>query len=186
MSKSISILGYTKESTPEAIYLRDFSWDCDWYWGGGYIGNRKLHTHFDSCFLDTVDIRGHNLGRFCTPWDKEEGYAVVTNGCSVWEPIEFFLDGSPDHVKKNWWRIKDLFKQFYTYRKAAECFHHGGHCTSEMRCAEEIVPDMAQVLNDHIFKVIIPEVYKAFEVEDAKERLEKLEASYMKGRLCTQ
>lgn len=35
----------------ENIYLTAHSWDCGWYWGFGYIGNRELHTHFDSSFL---------------------------------------------------------------------------------------------------------------------------------------
>lgn len=32
----------------EPIYLSKHSWDCGWYWGFGYLGNRNLHFHFDS------------------------------------------------------------------------------------------------------------------------------------------
>jgi hypothetical protein len=35
----------------ENIYLDKHSWDCGWYWGFGYVGNRNLHTHFNSTFL---------------------------------------------------------------------------------------------------------------------------------------
>jgi len=35
----------------EAVYLTKHSWDCGWYWGFGYIGNSRTHTHFDSTFL---------------------------------------------------------------------------------------------------------------------------------------
>jgi len=35
----------------ETIYLEKHSWNCKWYWGFGYVGNRDLHTHFNSVFL---------------------------------------------------------------------------------------------------------------------------------------
>jgi hypothetical protein len=35
----------------ENVYLTKHSWDCGWYWGMGYIGNSRSHTHFDSTFL---------------------------------------------------------------------------------------------------------------------------------------
>lgn len=37
--------------TGESVYLTKHSWDCGWYWGLGYIGNRNLHCHFDGQFL---------------------------------------------------------------------------------------------------------------------------------------
>ena len=37
----------------ESVWLRDFSWDCGWSWGGGYIGNRSCHYHFDSFYKDS-------------------------------------------------------------------------------------------------------------------------------------
>lgn len=44
-----------KENTVsgETIFLSEHNWDCDWYWGFGYVGNGRLHTHFDSTFLST-------------------------------------------------------------------------------------------------------------------------------------
>lgn len=36
----------------ETIYLEEHSWDCSWYWGFGYIGNHRLSTHFNLCFLN--------------------------------------------------------------------------------------------------------------------------------------
>jgi hypothetical protein len=42
----------------EKIYLSKHSWDCGWYWGFGYVGNKDLHTHFDSAFLTSeTDIK---------------------------------------------------------------------------------------------------------------------------------
>ena len=157
------LLGYTKKElygTREAVYLNGFEWDCGWYWGGGYIGNKDFHAHFDGAFLNQLDIRGHCLGNFTTPWNKKEGGKVVSNGASIWENISFFLDDVPEEISKNWWRIKDLYKQFYVLKKAAEVFHIGGHCTSEGRNEKEIDKEMENKINFHIATVIIPEICK--------------------------
>lgn len=147
-ANKLAYLGKTKASE-ENIWLYDFSWDCGWYWGGGYIGNKNMHSHFDSCFLDTVDSRGFHFGVTTVP----------NNNCYIWENLDFFLDNA-SFTAKEWWRMKDLFKQFYAYREAAECFRHGGNCTSDGRNENEINLDMASKINKHIEDVIIPEIRK--------------------------
>jgi hypothetical protein len=149
-----------KSKYDEKIYLSGFKWQCGWYWVGGYIGNRNMHTHFNSCFLDTVDERGHCLGPFVSPWtrNKREGETEISNGCSIWEDITFFLTDVPEHISKNWWRIKDLYKQFYVYKEAAEAAKHGGHCSSTGRNKKEINPSLGKTINKHIEEVIIPEI----------------------------
>jgi len=171
MAKQSWYLGKTKGPRPERIYLRDFSWDCDWYWGGGYIGNKNFHTHFDGCFLNRPDSRGHSLGPFYDPWTKAPEHVkdpqVISNGASVWESLDFFLDDA-QYDKDQWWRIKDLFKQFYAMRAAAEVFHLGGHCSSKGRTEKETNPFMEAVLNKHIETVIIPAIRKALDKEEEK------------------
>jgi len=163
-------LGTTKRisGTPENIYLTGFKWECDWYWGGGYLGNSQMHTHFSSCFLNSVDIRGHSLGNFCTPWNEREGYTTVSNGCSIWEPLSFFLDDA-QYSDKQWWRIKDLYKQFYAFKEAAEAFILGGHCTSHKRNPEEINKEHAALINKHIELVVIPLIIEALDLTIDKE-----------------
>lgn len=171
--KNKVFLGYTKVvryGLRAPIYLENFTWDCDWYWAGGYLGNKNCHFHFDGAFLDTPDRRGHPLGSFCTPWDSKEERersVVLTNGCSIWENITTFLDEVPEHLSQHWWRIKDLFKQFYKYREAAECAKLGGHCTSSGRSDKEIRPRLNKLLNLHLLKVIIPEIHAVCEFYDS-------------------
>ena len=159
-------LGKTKGSNPERIYLRGFSWDCNWYWGGGYLGNRNMHTHFDGCFLNSPDSRGHSLGSFYDPWTrlpeylKEEDVKRMENGAAVWENLDFFLDDA-QFTPNQWWRIKDLYKQFYALKETANVFHSGGHCTSEGRNKKEINKRKEGSINKHIEEVIIPEIIKA-------------------------
>lgn len=149
-------LGRTKNCHSDDVYLNGFSWECGWYWGGGYVGNKNFHTHFDSCFLKVPDYRGHSLGNF-TPQN-------LSNGCAVWEDLSKFLDDA-QFTDKEWWRIKDLYKQFYSLRAAAETFQYGGNCTSEGRNPDEINKDMANKINEHIEQVIIPEIKKALKLE---------------------
>ena len=30
------------------LYLSKHSWDCGWYWGFGYIGNKNCHLHIET------------------------------------------------------------------------------------------------------------------------------------------
>jgi len=32
----------------DKIYLYKHKWECGWYWGFGYLGNKTLHTHWNS------------------------------------------------------------------------------------------------------------------------------------------
>jgi len=166
-------LGRIKNQCGEnAVSVTGFSWDCDWYYGGGYIKAPGMHTHFDSCFLNTPDSRGHCLGHFFDPWTVISEYlskkdvCIMKNGCAIWEDLEFFLNDIPEHISKSWWRIKDLYKQYYIYRNAAEAFQYGGHCISDGRSEKEINLDMANKINDHIEFVIIPEIIKALKVKE--------------------
>lgn len=104
-------LGTTKESfTPlpkQRIYIEKHKWDCDWYWGFGYIGNPSIHTHFDSIFLNGRRFNGkHYTGDLC-------------------DPIEMFIKSR--FTKDEWYIIRDLFIQAYGLKKAAEIYQYGGH-----------------------------------------------------------
>lgn len=153
-------LGSTKGPRPSRIYLFDFRWES-WYWSGGQIGNSSLLAHFNGAFLDMPDPRGHCLGNFVTPWttDARQEQTVLKNGAAVWEPLTTFLNNAR-YTAEEWWRIKDLFKQFYALKAAAEVFLYGGHCTQTGRTAAEINPEMAAEINKQIENVIIPELRK--------------------------
>jgi hypothetical protein len=165
-------LGTMQDGSP--LFLRGFEWECGWYWAGGYLGNKDLHCHFDSCFLECPNSRGHALGAFFDPWTKPPDYIKpesvkrISNGAAVWECVSFFLDDCPAHIVKNWWRIKDLYKQFYAYKAAAECFKHGGHCTGAGRDPAELSEWQAGLINRHIERVIIPNVKNALGIDNGK------------------
>ena len=162
MTRNKQYLGHTKpgHGRKERFYLEDFEWACGWYWSGGFISSEHSMFRFDGAFLETPDQRGHPLGNFVTPWQKSDypNTVIIENGCSIWEPITTFLDDVPEHLTDNWWRIKDLYRQFYRLRDAAEVFRHGGNCTPQRRRPQEIKPIMADSINSHIEHVIIPAI----------------------------
>ena len=131
-------LGKDKE-TKERVYLTGFSWDCGWYYGGGYLSTISSHTHFDSVFINAK---------------------TKDNITTIWKDLSELLDDS-QFDSNEWWRIKDLYKQFYSLKDTAEVFKCGGACTSENRNPEELNKDMAYKINLHIQDVIIPEIIKA-------------------------
>jgi hypothetical protein len=40
----------------ETVYLTKHQWDCDWYWGFGYIGNSNHHFHIESLIEGETDV----------------------------------------------------------------------------------------------------------------------------------
>jgi hypothetical protein len=54
MSKDKILLGKTAEHG--VIYLEKHRWECDWYWGFGYVGNNHCHFHFESFLGSETDI----------------------------------------------------------------------------------------------------------------------------------
>jgi hypothetical protein len=116
---SILILG-------EKIYLSKHSWDCDWYWGFGYIGNRDLHTHA-SLFI-------HEL---------------------LWHDNDQVFDTSPIFQKNNdFWIFKDLLKQAYALKDAAEIYQIGGHCITNEKTEVIKSKTKAKSINKDLEKIL--------------------------------
>jgi len=133
-----------KDVNGDNVYLQDFSFDCGWYWGGGYIkvyskGRWVEHSHFS---------------QFNTDYKTERGCDLHTGFLSrIVEPVL-----SDDEI----WRLCDLMNQFYAHQESAECFKCGGHYTSKGRTKKEINMSLNKRINKHIETVIIPEVRKIF------------------------
>lgn len=141
------LLGVTKDG--EYVYLSKFSWDCNWYWGGGYLrfyrrNNRSwnCHTHFDSIFFNNSDKDNkYHIDKYRDMFEK----SALT--------------------EEEWWRLFDLMKQFYKLKECAEVFQYGGHMTSKGRTEDELNPFLASELNNQLKTIIIPLIYKMFEKE---------------------
>jgi hypothetical protein len=129
----------------ERIWLEAASWDCNWYWGFGYIesytndrspaNSRDInsHTHYDStCFVK--DDKGNFIHLLCEVPGLTE--------CTLTE--------------KEQWQLSDLMKSFYTLEETSALFHTGNsHYTT--------VPELDlknPELENHINKELLPKVFK--------------------------
>ena len=134
MSKTKKYLGKIKDdyshAAGESIYLEKHSWDCNWYWGFGYISNGRIHlgrmhTHFDSVFLNNA------------PYNIEEIFK------------------STKITQDQWWTLRDLFIQAYALKECAKVYHYGGHQITKENITDIIKDEkMENRLNQDLKKVL--------------------------------
>jgi len=147
--KDIYLLGSFNNG--ERFWLEAASWDCDWYWGFGYIEtytNNKnptkanditAHQHYNglcSCRVETEDYPSGKYVDFLAE-HKNISECVLT-----------------EHEQ---WQFSDLMKSFYTLRDTAQMMH-SGH--SRLTSNKDInLKDME--LYTHINKVLMPKIFQA-------------------------
>lgn len=129
-------------------YLEAPHWDCDWYWGFGYIHtftnntrpqlSRDIssHYHFDSFAKDSN-------GRSCCFYDgiKEVLTDLVLND-------------------KELWTLCELMKTFYTMREYADLLNRGGAHYTENPCKDLI---KATKEEKRINEIVLPKIFDEIE-----------------------
>ena len=136
--KDIYLLGADAEGTN--YWLEKASWDCDWYWGFGYVetytNNRvpskskdiSSHQHFDGLFFNT--------------------------GKMSFDAFKEFFAETPLSDKEIW-KLLELMKSYYIAKEYAFMLHTGGAHFTSNPCAD-IIRDLSEW--DRINKVVIPAV----------------------------
>ena len=109
----------------ESISIEKHSWDCGWYWGFGYIGNRRLHTH--------ASVFTHEL---------------------LWHNVEQVFERSIFKNNNQFWIFKDLLKQAYVLQECAEVYHYGGHCITDPKTEVIKNKNMQNKINKDLEKVL--------------------------------
>lgn len=122
------LLGRTEDG---AIFLSAPSWDCGWYWGFGYLGNKNCHYHVDGL-------------------NKEKNlYDALKEHFG-----ESFIVKSDNDI----WKLAELFKTFYTLKSMSELYHLGGSHYTTNPC-KDLLQNKDQ--EDHVNNVLIPNVLHA-------------------------
>ena len=112
------------------IYLDKHRWDCDWYWGFGYLGNKSCHFHIESLI-------------------NSSGNAYVPDWTDVNHQFsETWL------TQDQWWILRDLFTQAYALKEAAEAYQYGGHNTDKAAPYRVINKDRAAQINEDLETVL--------------------------------
>lgn len=119
----------------QRIYLSPPSWDCNWYWSFGYLGNSTTHYHLDS----------------------------LSTGSNLFDGIkrEFPNFNKLDDAKL--WTFCELVQTAYTLKQTAEVLRRGGsHCTNNP--LKDLIkdPDYVQKINYVLLPSIFVEIYSLF------------------------
>jgi len=134
--KDIYLLG----SDCEGIFywLESPTWDCDWYWGFGYM---ETYTNNKNPQY-ARDINSHqHADKFMSKWFTE------WNGSKPILLVKTFTN-------KEGWELSELFEQFYFLKDAAENFGRG-----KCHCANTLIPLWKKPeLIKEINEILIPQV----------------------------
>lgn len=124
------------EHYEEKIYLSAPSWDCGWYWGWGYLGNKDCHYH-----LNGID-KSKNL------FDALK---------------EHFGNSLTLKEDEDIWTFCELVKTYYTLRETAEVLGRGGSNYTSNPCADIIRNETeAKRINEVVLPAIFKSAYSLF------------------------
>lgn len=121
------ILGTCKK-TGESIYFYKPTWDCDWYWGFGYLGNKNQHYH----------LSDYANGRNINMYDALIG--------------DYDLN---ENIKKNLWKFCEVAKTIYTLITTAEVLGRGSSNYTH-NPFEALIQNKAEV--ERINEVVLPQM----------------------------
>jgi len=162
--KNVYLLGVNEHG--EKMWLEEAKWDCDWYWGFGYIETYQQNLSPEKA----RDISSH------THWDsaitgKQEKYNAEKQAFLPTEYHHKFNDHkefkATTLTDKEDWTLSELMKTAYILKATAELYHMGSAHISENPC-NSLIKNKEQ--EDHINKVLLPaifqEIYKALSPKD--------------------
>ena len=115
------------------IYLSPPSWDCDWYWGFGYLGNKDCHYHLDG----------------------------LSHTKNLFDALkEHFGDSLTIKEDKHLWTFCELIQTFYNLKETAEVFGRGGSNYTSNPISELIIDkNLVYKINN----IILPKLFDEIE-----------------------
>lgn len=127
-------------------YLEEGHFDCDWYWGFGYV------VTFDNN-LNPVDSEDYD---FFTHFDT----LFFTKNRNGYDEFKESLSNIP-LTDSEVWTLVELMKSFYTARAYSDMLHTGGSNYTTNPLADMIRSEVEyNRLNKEVIPSIINEVYK--------------------------
>ena len=99
-----------KNQYGEKVWLETPSWDCDWYWGFGYLHTKSSHTHVSGL---TGRHEYYDTEKQCFRLSSEYIHNIYDSP----ELVETTF------TEKEGWKLSELFKEFYLLKAMAEYTH---------------------------------------------------------------
>lgn len=139
--KDIYYLG-KDTTTGENYWLEGATWDCNWYWGFGYV---ETYTNNNDPSR-ARDISSHS--HFEGVWFKQEDrryYHILSDRPGFETPLS----------KDDQWKLSEYMRTFYTLKEAAEVFGRGN---SYLVTSKEYIKkaDWCKEINE----VLLPDLFK--------------------------
>ena len=135
-----------KDNNGICYWLEEASWDCDWYWGFGYVRtytnneypekSRDINCH---CHFDKLFFKGNMMSK--------DMFDI------------FFVECVLDEKEK--WKLLELMKTFYTMKDYSELICRGGSHYTDNPVKEDIKnEDEYRRINEIVLPKIFEEIYK--------------------------
>lgn len=142
--KDVYLLGTDKEGV--RYWLEQGTWDCDWYWGIGYVetykSNRQPHTARD------IDSHQHFNRLF------------FNKGINGHDAFKAFFAETPLSDREIW-TLCELMKSLYIFREYSDTIHTGGAHYTTNPCKETIQnASEYERINKTVIPALLAEVYK--------------------------
>lgn len=123
---------YIGDNDNQSIFLSAPNWDCGWYWGFGYLGNRNCHYHVD----------GLNNGK----------------NQNLYDTFKEHFGNSLQILDTDLWTVCELFGTFYSLKETAEVLGRGGsHFTKNP--IQDIIINKDEV--KRINEIVLPKLFDA-------------------------
>lgn len=141
--KNVYLLG--KDSDGVYYWLEESKFDCDWYWGVGYVETYTVNQ----CPAHSRDIASHQHFNGLFLNKNKNGYDAFK---------EFFAETTLKDSEV--WKLIELIQSLYTMREYSDMLHVGGSHFTTNPCADTIKNEEEyKRINEVVIPAILKEVY---------------------------
>ncbi len=169
--KDIFLIG--KNTEGKLVWLEAPSWDCDWYWGFGYIETYTNNT--DPSRARDIVSHSHVDGLMGKReyWDSEKQCHRLSSNYinNIYESPELV---ETTFTEKEGWKLSELFKQFYLLKDMAEYTHKepaGCHLTtSPVEQDKEVMKQWHKRINTVMIPKVTAEIMRMLTPEESDEK----------------
>lgn len=142
--KDVFLIGKGHDGT--LYWLEEAKWDCDWYWGGGYVETYTNNEH--PARSKDINSHSHFDGMF---------FKGNKNGHDAF--IDFFAE--TPFTDKEIWKICELMKAFYI-AKEYSCMLYTGSAHYTSNPASEFIKSETEYkrINEMVIPAVMQQLYE--------------------------